>query len=145
MPFELFTWILPLPSSLQVKVSPLESCGQGGGLRTFGLKLVEDHQRANRQLIAVADRLSVTLPGEPDAAHQQQLEQLRSLQGAAFDRAFVDQMVIGHREVLTMFKREAAYGQLNELREFAKATIPTLEEHLRNAVQLRDGKALSSL
>lgn len=119
--------------------------GVSPAVKQFGQRLIDDHSLANRQIALVAARLAVTLPNEPDAAHQQHLTEMSSLRGPGFDDAFARHMVIGHEAALTVFRRQAKYGQSPDLRDFAEKTIPTLEEHLKIATELRDGKALSAL
>ena len=119
--------------------------GTSAGITQFGQRLIEDHTLANRQIVLVAARLGVTLPNEPDAAQQQHLTEMSAVRGQAFDDAFARHMVNGHEAALAMFRKEAKYGQSRELRDFAEKTIPTLEQHLKIATGLRDGKALSSL
>ena len=119
--------------------------GQSDAVRQFGERLVEDHQRANRELGVVAGRLSFTLPQVPDAALQHHLTQMGSLRGIEFDNAFSRHLVSAHSAALNLFRRQATNGQSRDLREFAAKTIPMLEQHLRIATDIRDGKVLSSL
>lgn len=141
-----------MPDAIQAGLTEAEmgrlakTNGQSDAVRQFGQRLVDDHQRANRQLLAVANRLGVTLPGEPDAAHQQHLTEMASLRGLEFDASFVRHIVIGEEALLGMMMKEAKYGQSRDLRDFAQNLIPTLEQHLRIATELRDGgKAFSAL
>jgi putative membrane protein len=120
--------------------------GQSDAVRQLGQRLVDDHRRANRQLVTIAERLGVALPGVPDAARQQHLTEMAALRGVEFDTSFARHVIIGEEALLGLFKREAKYGQTRELRDFAESVIPTLEQHLRTAVGLRDGgKAFSVL
>jgi hypothetical protein len=41
---------------------------------------------------------------------------------------------------VTLFQKQAKQGEAKELRDFAAKTLPTLEEHLKAARALKDGR-----
>jgi len=55
------------------------------------------------------------------------------LQGAAFDRAYMDAMVKDHETDVREFQTESKSGSDPEIKAWAAKTLPTLEEHLRVA------------
>jgi putative membrane protein len=55
---------------------------------------------------------------------------LAKLQGAAFDRAYIQHMVNDHEEDVKLFRTEAKHGKDPDLKRFAAHTLPTLEAHL---------------
>ena len=73
------------------------------------------------------------LPEEQNAA----AKKMQSMSGAAFDHEFVGMMVQGHQKAIDLFRHEAATGQNNDVRDYAKNTLPTLEKHLKNAQDLQ--------
>jgi putative membrane protein len=68
-----------------------------------------------------------------DAKDQATYNRLASLNGPAFDRAYMTDMVKDHRQDIAEFKREAASGSDPALKQFASTTLPTLEQHLQLA------------
>ena len=58
------------------------------------------------------------------------LTKLERLDGAAFDRAYVDDQIRDHEKTIALFEREAKSGKDAELKAFAEKTLPTLKEHL---------------
>jgi putative membrane protein len=58
------------------------------------------------------------------------------LQGPAFDRAYIQEMVKDHEEDVKLFRTEAQQGKDPELKRLAATTLPTLEAHLRMARNL---------
>jgi putative membrane protein len=60
---------------------------------------------------------------------------LQKLNGAAFDRAYMQAMVSDHTKDVSEFKKEANAGRDAEMKSFASSTLPTLEEHLQHARQ----------
>ena len=120
--------------------------GQNAAVKQLGQRLVDDHQLAIRQLALVAARLGVTLPTRPDEANQRRLMMMTSFYGREFDDAFLRHVIVRDEAVTRMFRKEVKDGQSADLRDFAEATIPMLERHVRIAIGLRDdGRAFSSL
>jgi putative membrane protein len=59
------------------------------------------------------------------------MDRLAKLQGDAFDRAHVEEMVKDHRQDVKDYERQAKRGKDPSLKEWAGKTLPTLREHLR--------------
>ena len=105
--------------------------GAHEGVKQFGQKMVDDHTKAGDELKAIASGKSITLPGEtPTSPMQAIVAKLEKLEGAAFDRAYVEDQVRDHEKTIALFEREAKTGTDTELKAFAEKTLPTLKEHL---------------
>ncbi|HEX3742945.1 MAG TPA: DUF4142 domain-containing protein [Bryobacteraceae bacterium] len=102
-------------------------------VKQFGQRMVDDHSKANDELKAVASRKGFTPPAGVDAKQQATMDRLSSLNGAAFDRAYMQDMVKDHEEDIAEFQREANSGNDPDLKAFAAKTLPTLQEHLKMA------------
>lgn len=110
--------------------------GQTQAVRDFGQRMVDDHQKANAELKAIAERKDIKLPKQPEQAKQVGTHQLHDLSNEAFDEAYGQMAVKHHIETIDLFRKEAESGTDAELKAFAQKTLPTLEEHLRLAQQL---------
>ena len=73
-------------------------------------------------------------------AHTQKMDELRQLQGAAFDSAFVDAQVKGHQQVLTML--QSVQAQDAALQKHLAAAIKDVQSHLEKGQQVK--QSLSS-
>ena len=73
-------------------------------------------------------------------AHTQKMDELRQLQGAAFDSAFVDAQVKGHQEVLTLL--QSVQAQDAALQKHLAAAIKDVQSHLEKGQQVK--QSLSS-
>ena len=104
-------------------------------VKTFGQRMVDDHTKANDELSKIAGQKGVTLPTSLNAKDQATMDRLSKLNGAAFDRAYMQDMVKDHREDIAEFKKEANSGQDPDFKAFASKTLPTLQEHLSMAEQ----------
>jgi putative membrane protein len=112
--------------------------GSHEGVKQLGQRMVDDHTKANDELKSIASGKNITLPGEPKPPMQAALGKLEKLDGAAFDRAYVDDQVRDHEKTIALFEREAKGGKDAELKAFAEKTLPTLKEHL---TMVRDVKS----
>lgn len=112
---------------------------QSDDVKKFGQRMVDDHQKAEQDLEGVASKDNLTLPKQPNAAQKAEQQRLEKLSGAAFDHAYMQMMVKDHMKDVAEFKKEANSSSANsDLRDFAKRTYPTLEDHLTNAKAVND-------
>jgi putative membrane protein len=102
-------------------------------VKQFGQRMVDDHSRANSELMGLASRKAVTLPTALDKQHQDDVDRLSKLSGAAFDREYMGMMVKDHEEDVAEFERAAASGADSDVKQWASRTAPTLRQHLQMA------------
>jgi putative membrane protein len=105
-------------------------------VRDFARRMVADHSRANRQLLALVQRKGITIPTRTDNKHRAAVEKLSRMTGSKFDRAFMKQMVKDHVKTVHLFKAQAKHGRDPELKAFASQTLPILREHLAMAKRI---------
>jgi len=130
------SWVMKVAAGglAEVELGKLaQSQGSSDAVKQFGKRMVDDHSKANDELSQLASRKGITLPTSLDAKHQATKDRLSKLSGAAFDRAYMDDMVKDHREDVSEFRKEATNGQDADVKAFAAKTLPTLEEHLKMA------------
>jgi putative membrane protein len=105
---------------------------QNAEVKQFGARLERDHGSANVELKGLAGKANIALPSEPDAKQKATYERLSKLSGAAFDRAFMPDMVSAHESAVTSF-RQATSGKHADIKMWAAKMLPTIEEHLAMA------------
>ena len=110
-----------------------EQNGQSSEVKAFGKRMVDDHSKANDQLKQLASQEAVSLPTGLDAKDQATKARLEKLHGAAFDKAYMRDMVMDHKKDVAEFKHESNAAHSPALRDWAKQTTPTLESHLQEA------------
>ncbi|PTR34938.1 putative membrane protein [Luteibacter sp. OK325] len=110
-------------------------------VKAFARQIVADHTKAGEELksLAAGDR-GYALADSPPPASQKDINALKMLNGAAFDKEFAKVMVADHQKAVAMFEVEAEKGSNKELQAFATKTLPTLKEHLKMARALNGGK-----
>ncbi len=112
--------------------------GAHEGVKQFGQKMIDDHSKVNDELKSIAGAKNITLPGEtPQSPMHATLAKLEKLEGANFDRAYVEDQIRDHEKTIAIFEREAKTGKDAELKAFAEKTLPTLKEHLTMAQDLK--------
>ena len=105
-------------------------------VKKFGQMMVDDHSKASDELKAVAQQKNISWPTEIDVKEKALRDRLSKLSGEAFDRAYMDAMVNGHRKVANEFKVEVRAGKDADVKAWAGKTLPTVEAHLKHAEEL---------
>jgi putative membrane protein len=117
-----------------------EQRGASKEVRDFGAMLVRDHRIVRQQGRDLAAKLGVTpTPKEDQSAkdHAAALARLRSLEGAEFDRAFLQHEAAFHKAVI-----DAVQGTLlpavdnAELKALVEKVAPAFQAHMRMAQEL---------
>ena len=73
-------------------------------VKSFAQMMVTHHTQANEDLAPLAKQHGLEEPAKLDAKHQQMVTKLSKLEGAAFDREFMNVMVTSHREAVAQTK-----------------------------------------
>ena len=107
--------------------------GSSDKVKQFGQRMIDDHTKSGKELKSLAMRDNITLPTEVDARHKAMVDKYSALTGTAFDRAYMKDMVKDHETDVADFQKESRAGSNYDLKNWAGATLPTLQEHLRIA------------
>lgn len=107
--------------------------GSNDAVKQFGDRMVTDHGKANDELKSLAQQKSWTLPTEAKAADKSKKDRLSKMNGAAFDKAYMRDMVMDHEKDVKEFQKCAASCSDPDLKAWAGKTVPTLEDHLKMA------------
>lgn len=112
-------------------------------VRDFATKMVTDHTAVNQSAVALVTKLKVTPePNDTSKALQaggdQNLAHLRTLKGAALDRAYVDHEVAYHEQVIQALDTALIPNAQNaELKALLVQVRPAFIEHLGHAKHLQ--------
>jgi putative membrane protein len=105
-------------------------------VKDFAQMLVTDHTNDYQQLGMLATKAGATIPKGLDAQHDKVIVPFEKLKGAAFDRRYAREMVMGHTKAIAEYKRAAENAQSADIKAYATQTLPTLEKHLQAAKDL---------
>ncbi|HVF50065.1 MAG TPA: DUF4142 domain-containing protein [Pyrinomonadaceae bacterium] len=115
-------------------------------VKRYAQRMVEDHTRANEELMQLAATKGVTLPTAPDAKHQAMLTKMGTMTGAAFDREYLKNAgVKDHEKMQKLFTDESNKGTDPEVKAFAAKTLPVVQMHLSMARDMLKGTGGSNM
>jgi predicted outer membrane protein len=109
-------------------------------VKAFAERVSADNAKISDALRAASPR-GVDVPkNDPDAAV---LASINNLRGADFDKAYIEQVALaGEQKALSVFQAEIASGRDEQLKDAAKKTLPTIQQHYAMAQDLARRKHL---
>jgi putative membrane protein len=117
--------------------------GTHADVKAFGQQMVTDHTGVNKSATSLAVKLKVTpednaTSGSLKAGGEKNLANLKSLKGAAFDKAYVDNEVTYHQAVVDALDKTLIPGAKNEeLKALLVKVRPAFVAHLEHAKKLQ--------
>jgi putative membrane protein len=117
--------------------------GSAKAVKDFAQTMVSDHAGVNKQAVALATKLNVT-PEDNDVSKQltagaeQNIANLQSLSGAAFDKAYIDHEVAYHQAVLDALDKTLIPSAQNaDLKALLVKVRPAFVAHLDRAKSIQ--------
>ena len=110
-----------------------EQRAQSPKVKAFGRRIVHDQSQLNTTIRGIASSKGVVIPAGLDEKSQKQYDGLQMLRGARFDQEYMAAMVSDHKKQIRDFRKEARSAEDGDVKDFVKATLPTLEEQLKIA------------
>jgi putative membrane protein len=107
-------------------------------VKEFAQMMIDDHTKANAELMDAAKKKNITLPAVMSDKHQQKYNDLAAKKGKDFDKDYMAAMVDGHQDVLDEMKKEADKGNDADLKMWAAGKIATIQHHLDVAKSTKD-------
>jgi len=105
-------------------------------VQQFAQRMVTDHGKAGKDLAKIASRKGASLPAEPTAADQREIDRLSKLPGPEFDKTYMNLMVREHKADEKEFKHASENVQDPDLKAFATTMLAMVHEHLKMAEDL---------
>ncbi len=119
--------------------------GKSPTVKNFGMMMVTEHRKTTATLTRAVAGMGQTPPPPPPltADQQAQIDQLRGMSGADFDKTYVSQQLASHQEALMVQANYAKGGSDAKLRKVAGSTVPIVQGHLDtlNTMQSKMGGA----
>ncbi|WP_415749284.1 DUF4142 domain-containing protein [Caballeronia sp. J97] len=110
-------------------------------VREFAQRMIVDHTKLARNLDVLAKRHGITAPSTADSAV---IGSLQNLQGAEFDKAYIEKVAVGgHQKAVELFRKESESGNDTALKAAATKALPVISHHYEMAQQLAKTKAAS--
>ncbi|MDF4002332.1 DUF4142 domain-containing protein [Luteibacter sp. PPL552] len=110
---------------------------QSSKVKAYAQKMVDEHSKVNDELATLKDgdktyQRATQVAPETD----KQIDALSRMSGSDFDNAYLKIMVADHEEAVAQFSAEIEKGSNEEMKAFAKKTLPSLKAHLQMAKSL---------
>jgi putative membrane protein len=109
-------------------------------VKQFAQKMVDDHGKMTEQLKPIAEQMGVKVPDGPSKGQMKKMDKMKSLQGDAFDQAYIKDMVKDHKTDASEFKQEAQSTQNPQLKQLASQGHQVIESHLQQIEQIAQSK-----
>jgi putative membrane protein len=112
-------------------------------VKAFAQRMITDHTAVNTSAKALAGKLKVTPESNSTSESlkkggEQNVAKLKTLSGAAFDKAYVDHEVTYHQAVLDALDKTLIPSATNEeLKDLLVKTRPAFVDHLSHAKKLQ--------
>jgi predicted outer membrane protein len=113
----------------EVKLSEIALDRGTDAIRPIAERMRKDHGEANSQLKSLAEEKGLTLPAEIPADKKQTIDRLSKLNGADFDRAYLETLMQSHHKSLELFIDEMKKGGDLEMLAFAARITPIVIQH----------------
>ena len=107
-----------------------------GEVKKFGQMMVDDHSKANRQLMIAAKENGLSVATKMSADQEKHYDLLKDMR-EGFDKAYIDHMVKDHEEDLAAFTAASRQAKTPAIKQFATDTIPVIQKHLDRARELQ--------
>ncbi|MGH9311258.1 MAG: DUF4142 domain-containing protein [Vicinamibacterales bacterium] len=124
------------------------SMGTDPQVKSFGQQMVTDHTGVNKQATELVTKLKVKPEDNPtsqslETGGEKNVAQLKTLKGAAFDKAYIAHEITYHQQVLDALDKTLIPGAKNaDLKALLVKVRPAFVAHLEHAkkVQSEIGK-----
>ena len=115
-----------------------EKNGTTAAIRDYAHLMVVSHIPVVNALNAILQRKNMAAPPNTllHGAYDAMVASLQAERGAAFDRDYVDGQVEYQKGNAALFQYEIQNGTDSDLKEFARQTLPKIEDHLHRALAL---------
>lgn len=110
-------------------------------VKAFADMMVKDHSQGVTEIESLAKDKGLTLPAEKPPASEAKLDKLS---GAAFDKAYVTDMVADHKKDVAEFKKESTSAMDADVRNLASKMLPTLQMHLDQITMIHSSMSKKS-
>ncbi len=113
-------------------------------VKQFAQKMVDDHTKLGDDLKPIAQQMNVKEPNGPSGKDKATMTKLQALNGDAFDKAYIKDMVKDHEKDQKDFKEEASRTTNPQLKDAASHGEQVITEHLQMIQQIAQKNNVAS-
>ena len=115
----------------EIKMSELAAeKAQSPQVKSAAQQILKDHQDADKRVEALAKADNITLESFQPATHEKVvMDNLKKLEGARFDQAFVDNMHMGHKHVAQTLEMARTDSKDAKVKGLIGELLPQIRRH----------------
>ncbi|HEY0795599.1 MAG TPA: DUF4142 domain-containing protein [Acidisarcina sp.] len=113
-------------------------------IKAFAQKMVDDHTKMGDDMKPVAEQNGVKVPMRLSKKDEAIKMKLSSLDGAAFDKSYIKDMVKDHEQDEAEFKKESQMASIPAVKDAAASGEPIISMHLDMAKKLAESHGVKS-
>lgn len=106
-------------------------------VKAFAQRMIKDHSETDSKIEALAKSKNYKLASGTTIKQKASYELLKHRSGASFDKSFMEHNVSDHESDVKHFSDQAKNAKDAEVKDFAVATLATLQEHLAMAQDVK--------
>ena len=111
---------------------------QNADIKSFAQMMIDDHGTATAKLKSAAQAAKLTAPPPVlEPKQQQAVDSIKSADGAAADRAYLDAQKTAHQEALALHQGYAAGGDTAQLKTAAGEIAPVVQHHIEMLAKIK--------
>jgi putative membrane protein len=113
-------------------------------VKEFAQKMVDDHTKMDEQMKQVTKQMNVKTSEKPSSKEKSTISKLQALNGDAFDKAYIKEMVKDHRQDQKEFSQEASNTGNPALRDVVGHGEQIIAQHLQMIEQIAQKNNVAS-
>lgn len=107
-------------------------------VKKFAQQMIDDHTKTSKELGELAGKKKLKTAERMDAEHDKVAKKLGELSGSDLDKAYAEGQVKDHEAAVALFEAQSKDGKDEDLKAWAKKTLPHLKHHLKMAKELHE-------
>jgi putative membrane protein len=113
--------------ALQVSTNPK--------IKSFAEMMIKDHTQMDKEAEALATESQIILKGDFSKEQREELDMMKGMKGAAFDKHYKDMMIKSHDKAVQLMKFGANTRE-EKIKAFAEKSLSVIQNHYTAAQQL---------
>jgi predicted outer membrane protein len=107
-------------------------------VRAYAQRMIDDHTATSNEIVQLAQTRNVILPSFPTGAQRMIRENISTMTGTDFDKAYMNHNVLAHEVAVAQARAQAQNNTDTGIQQFAARALPALTLHLELATVLYD-------
>jgi putative membrane protein len=121
----------------EIKSSKLaKDGGASSDVKKFADRMIEDHQKAGKELMEAAKAAGIEAPTKMLPECQKRFDKVKEAKGTDFDMAYMRAQLAAHEDAVALFTNASKSVKDPGLKAFAEKTLPVIKEHYEQAKKL---------